>query len=92
MAHQFSEAAHRAVVAELDNERAATLGRTADRLERARRDLQRLLADPAVDRRVVRDAFDRVEERRWLLCVQREAIGLYDHSWVDRVYPPLRPT
>ena len=37
-----------------------------------------------------RRAHAEAAELRWVLCIQREAIGLYDHRWVDAVYPPLR--
>jgi hypothetical protein len=81
----------------LDAERAATLGRIARRLERARARSEALAA--AVDRddhanpallEEHRRAHTGAEHWRWMLCVQREANGLYDHRWVEVIYPALR--
>jgi len=92
-----SERAFAAVQAELDGERAAVLGRTGRRLEAA------IATCHAVARRLdattddgaraallaeYRSARAASEEWRWRLHVQREAIGLTEHRWVDRVYPP----
>src|SRR5215207_5495169 len=91
-----SESFFVAVQTELDGERAATLGRTARNLELA---LARcaylniaLEGEDRPERREVltnayRDAREASERWRWTLCVQREAIGLHEHSWVDRIYP-----
>ena len=94
MAHRLAEASFRMVQVELDDERANTLGRVARRLEAARRRHAELSARLAVDgseelRLAHRAAREEAEHWRWTLCVQREAIGLYDHRWVDRVYPAL---
>jgi hypothetical protein len=87
-----------AVEAELRQERAAAMGRAGRRLEEQFercRELghqieaagSRLESDELVARyRLAREVYD---ECRWRLCVQREALGLYDHRWVDRVYPRL---
>jgi hypothetical protein len=96
-----SETSFAAVRTELNGERAAVLGRTARRLEAA---LARcaylstgLEAEHPQKRRQAltdeyREARDDSEKWRWKLSVQREAIGLNDHTWVDRIYPapPLR--
>jgi len=90
------ERTHAAVRAELDEERASVLGRVSRSLEQARQRCVALAAqldeapspDPAAladHRRAHADA----THLRWVLCVQREAIGLYDHRWVDAAYPPL---
>jgi hypothetical protein len=95
-----SERAFAAVQQELDVERAAVLGRTGRRLEEA------LAACVAIGRRLdattdedartellaeYRSARALSEEWRWRLHVQREAIGLTEHRWVDRVHPPPPP-
>lgn len=96
VAHDRAESAFAAVQVEIDEERAATLGRVSRTLEAARRRHQELaqqLRSRGGDAALVaahREARDEAEHWRWVLCVQREAIGLYDHRWVDRVYPPLR--
>ena len=94
MAHRFAESFFRWTQAELDGERAATLARATRKLEAARERYAALSAQLAEDssealRRAWRAARDEAEHRRWALCVQREAVGLYDHRWVDRIYPPL---
>jgi hypothetical protein len=94
--HERSERFHAAVQAEIDEERAAVLGRVAERLERARARCTELAAaldaSAEPDAQTVaayRAAHDESEHWRWVLCLQREAIGLYDHRWVDAVYPSL---
>ena len=93
---QRAEHAHASLEAELNEERAAVLGRVARRLEEARARCAelaaRLDAADGADPQVLADyraAHDDAELWRWVLCLQREAIGLYDHRWVDAVYPPL---
>jgi|SRR5215218_2315194 len=97
MATQRSERYHEIVLAEINAEKAAVLGRIARRLERARNRSEELGA--AIDRAVRLDpgvldehrrAHAEAEHWRWMLCVQREANGLYDHRWVDVMYPALR--
>jgi hypothetical protein len=97
MSQERSERFHSQVVVEIDAERAAALGRIARRLERARARSEALAA--AVDRADYataalleehRRAHAEAERWRWMLCVQREANGLYDHRWVDVIYPALR--
>jgi len=91
-----AERAFAAVQQELDNERAAVLGRTGRGLEAAlaRCDALGRLLDESTDdgaRAVLlaeyRAARTSSEEWRWRLHVQREALGLTDHRWVDRVHP-----
>jgi hypothetical protein len=98
MSTDRAERYHAAVTAELDEERAAVLGRVSRKLERARataRDLdERCAASGGRDAALAQErrrAHAEAAELRWVLCIQREAIGLYDHRWVDAVYPPLRP-
>jgi len=97
MSQERSERFHSQVLVEIDAERAAALGRIARRLERARARSEALAA--AVDRddhaipallEEHRRAHTEAEHWRWMLCVQREANGLYDHRWVEAVYPGLR--
>ena len=97
MSTGHAERYHVAVRAELDEERAAVLGHVARRLEQARARCEALgkLLDTtaAPDPDVLaahRRAYAEADRWRWVLCVQREAIGLYDHRWVDAVYPTLR--
>ncbi len=92
-----SERYHAAVQQELDNERAAVLGRTGRRLEESIAtclDLGRRLdveTDTAARARLAaeyRAARDVSEHWRWRLCLQREVLGLTEHRWVDQIYPP----
>jgi hypothetical protein len=97
MSLERAERYHAAVTAELDEERAAVLGRVTRKLERARAKVVELAAsldDPGAggDAELLaehRRAHAEASELRWILCIQREAIGIYDHRWVDAVYPPL---
>jgi hypothetical protein len=81
--------------AELNRERAAALGRAARKLEAQLRrcsELQgRIETMPAGDTsaltRQYREAREESERLRWNFHVQREALRLYDHRWVDRIYP-----
>jgi hypothetical protein len=97
MSLERAERYHAAVQAELDEERAAVLGRVTRKLERARERCVELAdaldAATVPDPRVLaahRAAHAEATELRWILTIQREAIGLYDHRWVDAVYPVLR--
>ena len=98
MSQERSERFHSQVLVEIDTERAVALSRIARRLELARARSEALAA--AVDRGDHTDsalldehrrAHVEAEHWRWMLCVQREANGLYDHRWVDVIYPALRP-
>ena len=91
-----SETHFGAVQTELNGERAAALGRTARGLEAALARCaylgSQLEGEDATESRDAltaeyRAARNDSERWRWKLCVQREAIGLNEHSWVDRVYP-----
>ena len=91
-----SETYFAAVQDELNEERAAALGRTGRRIEAALARCVRLAAEleaeHCAERRQAltdeyRAACDDCQRWRWTLCVQREALGLNEHSWVDRVYP-----
>jgi hypothetical protein len=80
-----------AMEAELNRERAAVLGRYGKRIEdaiakcEALRDSVDAGDETAVRRyRQHRQAALEATEK---LCVQREMIGVFDHSWVARAYP-----
>ncbi|MBI5088833.1 MAG: hypothetical protein HZB15_08255 [Actinobacteria bacterium] len=91
---QASEQAFAAVQSELAQERADALARAGHKVQvefdRCHRLLARLESgdgghhDLLAEYRAARAAF---EHRRWQLHVHREAIGLNDHRWVDRVFP-----
>jgi hypothetical protein len=92
-----AERAYAAVQHELDEERAAVLGRTGRRLEEALGKCAALglLLDATTDdvtRATLlteyRAARASSEDWRWRLHVQREALGLTDHRPVDRIHPP----
>jgi hypothetical protein len=85
-----------ALMAELNQERAAVLGRFGRRVERAL-DVcvaEQYAADRGDEAALERYRAARVEAQRAIadLCLQREMIGLVDHSWVHRIYrlPPAR--
>jgi hypothetical protein len=91
-----TESGFAAVQEELNGERAAALGRTGRRLEAALARCAHLGTEleaehPPNSRQTLTDEYraarDDSERWRWKLCVQREAIGLNDHAWVDRIYP-----
>jgi hypothetical protein len=84
------------VEGELLQERASALGRAGRKLEEQFERCLRLgrLLDERTDvsgshelLREYRQARDDFEQVRWRLCVQREAIGLFDHKWIARVFP-----
>lgn len=80
------------VESELNQERAAALGRAVRKVEvhfERCHELRALLDGPdgsdLVDEyREARAAF---EHARWQLCVHREAIGLNNHRWIDSIFP-----
>lgn len=90
-----------ALTAELDEERAATLGRSGRKIEIALARCARLYHavrhghDHGTTRDDVVDAYYQARaaflEARSDFCIQREAIGLADHRWVDRIYPTPPP-
>lgn len=86
------------VEAELNQERAAVLGRSGRRVEQAIARCEALVGalDESDERAVEAYRAERQAALRAIseLCLQREAIGLTDHAWVERVYrvpPPLGP-
>jgi hypothetical protein len=93
MRPNFAEQHFAAVEAELNTERGAALGRTGQKLEDHFNRCQQLapLVDAEPDSTELlhryRQAWAAFEECRWRLIVQREALGLCDHRWVDRVFP-----
>ena len=96
MSREVAEVRHAAVVAELNEERAATLGRADRKIREAReRGLEALARlDAGRGERcdvlsAYRAARSEMDHWRWVLTVQREALGLCDHRWVDALYPPL---
>src|SRR3954466_6812402 len=86
-----------AVESELDQERASVLRRYGRRVEEAiARCRDRLAPLDGADTGATIDAY-RAERRAALdavadLCLQREMLGLNDHTWVHRIYrvPPRR--
>ena len=96
MRRELLERNFAAVQSEIDEERAAALGRAGRKVqvqfERCQQLIARLDALPVgspmhdlLDE--YRRARDEFEHRRWQLCVHREAIGLNDHRWIDRIFP-----
>ena len=82
-----------ALEAELTEERAAALGRAGRKVETALQrcnDLLEHLTDAPGDAALLdeyRGARTAFEQALWAYCVQRESLGLWDHSWVDRMCP-----
>ena len=76
-------------------ETAGALRRTGEKLETMLAELKgieselRTLTGPPRDKRIGLYQLLRsdAEYQRWCLVVQREAIGLFDHSEVDLMYP-----
>ena len=85
-----------ALMAELNQERAAVLGRFGRRVEKALDGCvaEQSAADGGDEAALERYRAARSEAQRAIadLCLQREMIGLIDHSWVHRIYrvPPAR--
>ena len=97
MTPHSAERFHAAVEAELNEERSSVLTRVSRKLEQARARAEAVGTEldgaAAPDPDVLaehRRAYAEAARWRWVLCVQREAIGLYDHRWVDATYPVLR--
>jgi hypothetical protein len=85
-----------AIEDELNRERAGVLGRCGRRVEAAISTCEALLGDVEAGDQHAIDAY-RAARRAALqaisdLCLQREVVGLFDHSWVHRTYrvPPQR--
>lgn len=82
---------------EMHQERAAVLGRVGRRVEQAIARCEELhgALDDGDERSVAayRTAWQAAQRAVADLCIQREAIGLNDHAWVDRIYrvPPPPP-
>ena len=81
---------------ELNKERAGALGMTARKLEDLLAECATLGpqidAAKADDLRALlladyRRLWAEAEDQRWKMCVQREAMGLFRHDDVDRIYP-----
>lgn len=94
---------HALVEEDLNHERAGALGRAGRRLGAAVADCTRANRDLVVALRFgdhigvieasdeYRDAFQRYERAHRDFCIQREANRLFDHSLIDRFYPPPPP-
>ena len=80
-----------ALLAELNEERAAVLGRYGRRVERvlAEGAAAQAAADDGDAAALGRYRAARLSAQRAIadFCLQREMLGLTDHSWVDRIYP-----
>jgi hypothetical protein len=83
------------IEAELNQERAALLGRFGRRVEKAIAVCEAQLAhlDPTDQRALDAYRSARAEALRAIddLCLQREMVGLTDHSGIDRFYPVPPP-
>lgn len=101
MGHDQTRSNHKALLKELQEERAAALARISRRLERL---LDQLKAtreqiahergeDRARDVAAYRELHKQAVKYRWYLEVQREALGLRHHPSLDEFYPipPLEP-
>lgn len=92
------EDAHSRLQRELFEERASALRRIAGKLERRLEALVELEAEIAGldgDARTeavarYRELYQQAETYRWYLIVQRECLGLTDHSEVGKAYPVPR--
>lgn len=84
------------LVRELNQERAATLGRAGAKLQAAIDEALELRARavdaPEGEREAAlaafRQAYIRYEQARDWFCLHREAVGLLDHRRVNEIYPP----
>ena len=93
---QYREQALAALESDLNEERGMALSRAGRKVETELERCNRLrlvvdgrygpepVAKALVDYRAARDAF---ETALWQFCVQREAIGLWDHTRVYRMFP-----
>jgi CRP-like cAMP-binding protein len=95
MGHDQTWSNHKALLKELQEERAAALSRISRRLERLLDQLAATRAQIAQARdedraRVVaayRELHTEAVKYRWYLEVQREAVGLRQHQPLDEFYP-----
>jgi hypothetical protein len=92
--HELAERSFAVVQSEVDQERASALGRAGRKVQEQFDRCQQLIGridanDGPIDELLAeyREARQAFEQRRWQLYVHREAIGLNDHRWVDRVFP-----
>lgn len=89
--HAAFERYFEALTAELNQERAAVLGRFGRRVEQAlaKCAVEQAAADDGDEEALGRYRAARVSAQRAIadFCLQREMLGLIDHSWVDRIYP-----
>ncbi|MDY7225645.1 hypothetical protein [Hyalangium rubrum] len=90
-----------AIEVQIRQEKASALRRTGDKLEKLIVELARLerelpaLSGPVRAKKLTEYQQTRAsaEHERWCLIVQREAMGLWNHSEVDLMYripPPVR--
>ena len=87
--------AHGRLLKELNEERVAALTRISRTLETLIEQLndarvRMAAADPATqeaERAKYRELRERAKKYRWYLEVQREALGLRHHRFVDELYP-----
>jgi hypothetical protein len=89
--HAALERFFEALTAELNEERAAVLGRSGRRVEQALATCaaEQAAADDGDAEALRRYRAARLSAQRAIadFCLQREMLGLNDHAWVDRVYP-----
>ncbi|HLL02041.1 MAG TPA: hypothetical protein VK539_15730 [Myxococcaceae bacterium] len=98
--HRTSGFQPMAIEVQLNKEKASTLRRTGDKLEKLIVEMARLerelatASGPARAKKLAEYQQMRAdaEHQRWCLVVQREAMGLWDHQEVDLMYripPPV---
>jgi hypothetical protein len=99
---ELAERSFAVVESEINEERAAALGRAGRKVEarfqRCRALVEQIDAAHAEDASTAaqllddyRAAREEFEQARWQLTVHREAIGLNNHSWIDRTFPTPPP-
>lgn len=72
---------------EIRHEKARTLGKAGEELERACAEAWARFRSDEASAEDRREARDRALRRRHFLILQREAMGLFGHADVDRLYP-----
>jgi hypothetical protein len=96
---ELAERSFAVVESEINEERAAALGRAGRKVETRFQRCHELIeqidaADASTAAQLLHDyraARDEFEQARWQLTVHREAIGLNNHSWIDRTFPRPPP-